>query len=232
MSHLKRAAELALAGINEAMLAITKLPIASSERNALSVTLMRASMDYGRALVLLVSIHADDFGSSAVVLHRSQLEALLRGAFFAREASDAELTYFIEHDEMPSRCDEKGKLRRVGPKDMSVLVGGVLHVGDSKKLIAMVENSWSLLCGMVHGGMAVFKTYHQTEIAFHLQPCEMVEIVGNALALTQLALVGISSVSTVEKEQFHEIAQAPHSAQRAYHEFVRANFVKGALSAV
>ena len=50
MSHLKRAAELALAGINEAMLAITKLPIASSERNALSVTLMRASMDYGRAM--------------------------------------------------------------------------------------------------------------------------------------------------------------------------------------
>jgi hypothetical protein len=178
MSHLKRAAELALAGINEAMLAITKLPIASSERNALSVTLMRASMDYGRAMVLLVSIHADDFGSSAVALHRSQLEALLR------EASDAELTYFIAHDEMPSRYDAKGKLRRLGPKDLSVLVSDVLHVGDSKKLIAMVENSWSVLCGMVHGGMAVFKTYHQTEIAFRLPPGEMVEIVGNALALT------------------------------------------------
>jgi len=82
-----------------------------------------------------VSIHADDFGSSAVVLHRSQLEALLRGAFFAREASDAESAYFIAHDEMPSRCDAKGKLRRLGPKDLSALVSGVLHVGTASQAL-------------------------------------------------------------------------------------------------
>jgi hypothetical protein len=152
MDRLKQASDLVLTGINEAMLAITKLPIAGSERNALSVTLMRASMDHGRALALLMSIHPDEFGSSAVALHRAQLEALLRGAFFAREATDEELTYFIKEDKMPSRPDEKGTLRRLNPKTLASLAGGVLQVGENKKLIRMVDNCWKVLCGMVHGG--------------------------------------------------------------------------------
>jgi hypothetical protein len=229
MDRVKQAADLALTGINEAMLAITKLPIAGSERNALSVTLMRASMDHGRALTLLLSIHSDDFGSSAVALHRAQLEALLRGAFFARDATDEELAYFIKEDEMPSRPDEKGKLRRLNPKILAGLAGGVLQVGDSKKLIRMVDNTWSVLCAMVHGGMAVVKTYNHAELAFHIEPHELVEIVGNTLGLAQLAFVGIASVSTVNKIQFDELARGPWDAQRGYHEFVKANFPKGVL---
>jgi hypothetical protein len=76
--------------------------------------------------------------------------------------------------------------------------------------------------------MAVVKTYNHAELAFHIEPYELVEIVGNTLGLAQLALVGIANVSTVDRFQFDELARGPFNAQHAYHEFVKANFPKGA----
>jgi hypothetical protein len=226
MEDLKQAATIALQGIDTVLGVIAKLPIPGSKRNALAVTLLRASIDHARALVLLISIHPHEFGASAVALHRIQIDTMLRGAFFAKNATDEEVEYFIEHDDMPSRPDSKGKPKRLNPKDLAPLVGEVLAVGDNKKLISMVENTWNVLCSMVHGGMTMVVTYNNAEIGFHLEPQELVEIVGNTLGLTQLAMVGVSAVSTADKQQLSDIFQEPHKAQKAFHEFLVARFPK------
>jgi hypothetical protein len=122
--------------------------------------------------------------------------------------------------------DQEGKLKRLSPKDLAPLVGEVLAVGDNKKVISMVKNTWKVLSSMVHGGMTMIVTYNNAEIGFRLEPEELVEIIGNALGLTQLAMVGVSSVSTADKQQLSDIFQEPHNAQNAFHEFLAAKFPK------
>ena len=170
MEELKQAANLALKGIEATIHAIAKMPLDRSRRNWLAATLLRASMDHGRALAFLVSCHPDEFGAPALALHRSQFETLMRGAFFAKEATEEELAYFIEEDDMPKRPDGEGKPKRLNPKSLAPLVGDVLSLGDSTKVVNLINNSWDTFCGMVHGGMPMVVTYNNADIGFHVEP--------------------------------------------------------------
>ncbi|MEO7067403.1 MAG: hypothetical protein ABI114_10880 [Rhodanobacter sp.] len=222
MQELKRAANLALTGIEATLRAIVKMPMDRSRRNLLAATLLRASMDHGCALAFLVSCHPDEFGAPALALHRSQIETLMRGAFFAKEATDEEVTYFIENDDMPKRRDENGRLKRLNPKDIAPLVSDILSLGDSKKVINLINNSWDMFCGMVHGGMHLVMTYNNQGVGFHVEPKSLMEIVGNTLGMSSFAMIGVAAISTANKQQLSDIFQEPQAAHMAYVEATNA----------
>lgn len=225
MNHeqFSQALTLALDGINKTLIAIAELPIPKSKRNALAVTLLRASMDHGRAVAVLASSHLEDFGASAIALHRTQVDTMFRGAFFADSATDDEIAYFLDNDEMPKRPGPDGKPKRLSPKDLAGLIGNAVSAESTQKLINYMDRSWGLLCGMVHGGMSTVLAYHNAQIGFQVTPEEMVEVVANALALNQLAMIAVANVSKVEAKQLSDLFQAPHAAQKAYHEYIKAN---------
>ncbi|GGA21900.1 DUF6988 family protein [Dyella nitratireducens] len=226
MEQTKQAADLAVAAIKAVLVAIAGFPIPASKRNALSVALLRASIDHAHALALLIAIHPWEFGSSSLALHRVQIETLLRGAFFAKEATDDEVEYFIKHDEMPKRPNKDGQSKRLNHKTLAPLVGDVLAVGSSTKIVDMVQYSWDVLCGMVHGGKSTLITYTNEQIGFRTEPGEIVEVVGNALALAHLAMVGVCYVSTADDQEKSDLFQEPRNTRIAFRDYLKSVFPK------
>lgn len=180
-----------------------------TERLIAAMKLLRASTDHGRALVSLLQLNDTDFGVSAIILHRSQIEQFLRGAFFAFSATEAELEFFLRNDEMPSRLRE-GLERpvRVSPAEMAALVTDTMKLG-SEKLIKMVKNAWKDLCGMSHGGTMLLRLYsgQQVEIGSQVGNGALLQIMDNTAAVTNMVLAATAKLSRNSEVEISEILQ-------------------------
>lgn len=120
--------------------------------------LLRASMDYGRALLFLLETHPIDLPAVALGMHRSQIEQFLRAVFVQFLADDDQFQDFLEEDRGPRKKNEKGKWVAISLKDLAADVETTIaRIGqdeEPQKLARTVSNVWDPLCGLVHGGRA------------------------------------------------------------------------------
>lgn len=199
---------------------------AHSERAFLGLQLLRASCDYGRAMMFLMSQNPLDMTGAALALHRAQIESFLRGVFFAEIATDAELEDFLENDEGPRRVvgNRPDNWQKIGVKALAREVEARIHAvegsGDNDgKLARMVENAWSPLCGMVHGGIAIHKLYRdgQTQIGCAVPADVFFETTVNAVVMVNFSLTMACTIAGMGGQEENDALGPPLVR---FHQFV------------
>ncbi|MBN8741095.1 MAG: hypothetical protein BGP24_20005 [Lysobacterales bacterium 69-70] len=170
---------------------------APSERVYVASQLLRASSDHARAIVLVLLTEPLDFGAVALTLHRSQLEQFCRGMFFGKAATDAEVDYYLQHDELPSRPGPDGRAKRVSLKEMAAGAEADLGLspataGTLGPLAQAIQTAWDPLCGMVHGGHALLASYRGQDegIGATVPIPTLLQVLANAVSITAHALGG------------------------------------------
>ncbi|WP_157499616.1 hypothetical protein [Lysobacter sp. Root983] len=140
---------------------------ADNERPRVTFQLLRASMDYGRALLFLLEKHPIDLPVVALGLHRSQIEQFLRAVFVQFIADDEQFQDFLQEDRGPRRKNGKGKWVAIPLKELAAEVETTIaRIGQDdgpQKLGRTVVNSWDPLCGLVHGGKAIRVMYEDPD---------------------------------------------------------------------
>lgn len=191
-----------------------------TERNYVVMQLLRASCDHGRALVYLFASNPTDMAGSAMVLHRSQIEQFVRGIFFGRDATDEELQYFLEEDEIPKRPTANGKMAKLHLNELAKIAHDRLGLDDTDKLASMIKNVWSPLNGLVHGGKALRVLYrdHKDEIGCRIPPAIQFQTIGNAMALTNFALIVAMEFVEHSPEDAHRLLSPSFDAIERYNE--------------
>lgn len=189
-----------------------------SERTFLVNQLLRASCDHGRSLMFLLSTNPMDAAGSALVLHRSQIEQFLRAVFFERDATDEELAYFLHHDELPKRTNADGTRTKLHVKDLARIAHRRMDMDADDKLASMVSSAWDPLNGMVHGGRSLLAVYrdHNDEVGCLVPPPILFPIIGNAMVLTNFALVVAVERANLEAQAQHEILVRPFEVLTSY----------------
>ena len=169
-----------------------------TQRLDIAVKLLRASADHGRALATLLEVNHVDFGVSAIILHRSQVEQFLRGAFIAGPATEEELSFFVANDEMPKRQRQGiNKPVKLSPSDLSVLVSDWMNL-DNNKLPTSVKNAWGALSGLSHGGLLLLNLYsgEGTEIGCQASNATLLQILDNTTAFANFVLAACARMSS------------------------------------
>ncbi|KIQ27760.1 DUF6988 family protein [Xanthomonas campestris] len=167
----------------------------NSERHRVTFQLLRASMDYGRALLFLLETHPVDLPAVALAMHRSQIEQFLRAVFVQFLADEEQLQDFLQEDRGPRKKNEKGKWMAIPLKELAGDVEKVIaRIGQDdgpQKLARTVSNSWDPLCGLVHGGKAVRVMYQDPngQIGAHVPAAILFQTTVNAVATTNLCLI-------------------------------------------
>lgn len=198
-----------------AMAAVPALP--ASQRTFLASQLLRASCDHARSLVFLLTTHPMDGAGSALVLHRSQIEQFLRAVFFERDASDTELAYFLEHDEIPKRPTANGRMARLHVKDLAQIVHHRMGFDADDKLASMVANAWDPLNGMVHGGRALRAIYNDANtVGCLVPPAISFQIMANAMVLTNFSLVVQVERAMLDEQAAHQVLVRPFELITAF----------------
>lgn len=166
-----------------------------SERNRVTFQLLRASMDYGRALLFLLETHPIDLSAVALGLHRSQTEQFLRAVFVQFIADEEQFQDFLREDRGPRQKNEKGKWVAIPLKDLAAKVETIIaRIGQDngpQKLARTVTNSWDPLCGLVHGGKAIRVMYEDPngQIGAHVPAAILFQATVNTVATTNLCLI-------------------------------------------
>jgi len=168
--------------------AISIIELPSTTRNVIASSLLQASLDHARAVAFLLEFSGAEFGASTIVLTRSCLDQFLRGAFFSLCASDEEVEFFSNHDEMPSCPGENGKNQKLGPRLLAPLVSEAMRLSSKERLINLVSNNWGLMSAFTHGGTSLVSIYSSSpEIGSSLTNDQLVPIVRGLGTLTTLA---------------------------------------------
>ncbi|WP_459040213.1 DUF6988 family protein [Stenotrophomonas sp. PSU-St83] len=168
---------------------------ANSERHRVAFQLLRASMDYGRALLFLLETHPVDLPAVAVAMHRSQIEQFLRAVFVQFIADDEQLLDFLQEDRGPRKKNEKGKWVAIALKELAGDVEqAIVRIGEDdgpQKLARTVTNSWDPLCGLIHGGKAIRVMYQDPngQIGAHVPAAILFQTTVNAVAATNLCVI-------------------------------------------
>lgn len=215
----------ALGCIEAVMHAITEIVRPQhTERAFLSLQLLRASCDHGRAMMFLLAHNPLDMMGSALALHRAQIESFLRGVFYGVIATDAELADFLENDEGPRRLTVNTKWRKIPVRELAAEVEEQINriedaSNNSGKLARMVANAWSPLCGMVHGGVAIHALYvdGQRQIGCSVPAPVLYETTVNAVVVVNFSLTMACAVAGIAGTEENDALGPP---LRRFHKFV------------
>lgn len=186
---LRDRASAALQLVRETKPLLGDLNIKIDERSATACPLVLAAMDAAEAIYTLLSTHPEEYWVAALIMQRTQMEYVLRSAFFAKAASHKELMNFRKNGKMPNR----GK-RAIYIAD--VAAEACHHLGwDKAKLLETVKNHQRDLSGVVHGGKEVLAIYtmHDTWGDLTIEWDELNHHVDNIMVFVQLAL-GVAMV--------------------------------------
>lgn len=218
VDDLVREARHALAVIEANLTALATVPPPPlTERTFLTTQLLRASCDHARSLVFLLTANPMDAAASALVLHRSQIEQFIRAVFFDRDASDEELAYFLENDEIPKRTTANGRLAKLHVNDLAAIAHVRMGFDADDKLASMVRNAWDPLNGMVHGGRSLRAVYNDNnEIGCLVPPAILFQVMANAMVLTNFALVVAVERVDLDPQAAHEILVGPFNSLSAF----------------
>lgn len=207
----------ALASIETSMHAISEIVRpAHNERMFLGLQLLRASCDHGRAMTFLLGHNPLDMMGSALALHRAQIENFLRGVFYAEIATAEQLADFFEEDKGPRRKNHNDKWQPIGVRELAGMVEERIHQvegsgEDKRKLTTTVENAWSPLCGMVHGGIAIHKLYDdgQRQIGCSTSADVFFETTINAVVMVNYSLTMSCAIAGIGGNEENEALGPP-----------------------
>lgn len=202
VATLQAVAAKALAAQRDAMTAtasielahLRALPEVAQTRALVALTLLKASCDMGLALSTLLATSLQDLAAAALALHRTQIETYARGVFFKSAATDHDVKRFVQQDEMPKRRHSNGKSTTITTAEV-LRAAAETEDMDASKLQSMLDNVWSGLCGVVHGGRHLLHTYGVVDaIGVRFDESAVRALLSNAGALTILACTAICAI--------------------------------------
>lgn len=182
------------------------------ERSATALPLALASMDTAAAIYKLLINEPEQSWVAAVTLQRTQMEYVLRAAFFAKAASEKELRAFRRKGHMPKRGERGIYIAEVAGEAAE-------HLGwDKDKLLSTVKVHQRDLSGLVHGGREVLAIYtqHDTWGDLTVDWDELIHHVDNILVFTQLALGVAMYFSPLSPEDLDAVVRPSYDAAHAY----------------
>ncbi|WP_157835192.1 hypothetical protein [Xanthomonas sp. SHU 199] len=213
LQYLVPAALESVATIEGCYPVLAKMELSNDERTNVAIALLYGSLEQARSACFLV---AHDVGRSifgALILLRSQVDQLMRAAFFAGPATAEELSFYLGEDELPRRDGNK-----LGPRSLSRI--NEAHFGWTPvgRIPNTVDNSWATLSGMTHGGRALLNYYiGEDGIGAYPPSDEFVEVLTNAVVLTHLAVAtALSLARNSEADDLQTALRAWHGAGNAY----------------
>lgn len=185
------------------------IPIPTNgSRHLVAFQLLRASLDYARALLYLLATHPADMSAVALGIHRPQIELFLRAVFVQFIADDEQFEDFLREDRGPRRRNPKGKWEAITFKALALEVEATIarlgHDDGPQKLARTVSNAWDPLCGLVHGGRAVQALYRDDNgmVGAHVSAEVLFQTTNNAVATANLCVVvglAASGIGAFEK---------------------------------
>lgn len=197
---------------NMACIAQISIP-KQSERHRVAFQLLRASMDYGRALLFLLETHPVDLSTVALAMHRSQIEQFMRAVFVQFLSNDDQFRDFLEEDMGPRRKSLKGKWASIPFKNLALDVeAAIAHMGHDdgpQKFARTVSNSWDPLCGLVHGGRAIWALYQSPDgkIGANVPAEILFQATVNAVVTSKLCLIAALTAVGVSAFEDSELVE-------------------------
>lgn len=209
---LRDRANAALKLVRETKPVLGDLDIKIDERTATAIPLVLASMDAAEAIYTLLITQPEEYWVAALIMQRTQMEYVLRSAFFAKAASHKELTHFRKRGKMPNRGKRPIHIAEVAEEASQ-------HLGwDKAKLLKTVGNHQRDLSGVVHGGKEVLAIYtmHDTWGDLSIEWDELIQHVDNIMVFVQLALGVAMYLSPLDPEAMDEAVRPIYEKARAY----------------
>lgn len=210
--NLRDRASAALQLVQETKPVLGNLDIKIDERTATVIPLLLASMDTAEAIYTLLTNQPEEYWVAALIMQRTQMEYVLRSAYFAKAASQKDLMRFRKKGKMPSRGKRSIYIAEVA-EDASQ------HLGwDKDKLLRTVKNHYKDLSGVVHGGREVLGIYtmHNTWGDLTIEWDELIGHVDNIMVFVQLALGVAMSLSPLEPEALDKAVRPIYGKAHAY----------------
>lgn len=210
--NLRNRANAALKLVQETKPVLGNLDIKIDERTATVIPLVLASMDTAEAICALLINQPEEYWVAALIMQRTQMEYVLRSAYFAKAASHKELMRFRKKGKMPNRGKRSIYIAEVA-EDASQ------HLGwDKDKLLRTVKNHYKDLSGVVHGGKEVLGIYtmHDTWGDLTIEWDELIRHVDNIMVFVQLALGVAMSHSSLKPEAMDKAVRPIYEKAHAY----------------
>lgn len=210
--NLRNRASAALKLVQETKPVLGNLDIKIDERTATVIPLVLASMDTAEAIYALLINQPEEYWVAALIMQRTQMEYVLRSAYFAKAASHKELMRFRKRGKMPNRGKRSIYIAEVA-EDASQ------HLGwDKDKLLRTVKNHYKDLSGVVHGGKEVLGIYtmHDTWGDLTIEWDELIHHVDNIMVFVQLALGVAMSQSPLKPETMDKAVRPIYERTHAY----------------
>lgn len=217
IDDLKVRAADALGALRLAQIALGHLGLPENPRTATTIPLVLASMDMAAAAYALLVNQPERAWVAALALQRIQMEHVLRGAFFAKAATDAELDRFRRTGRMPRRGKRQIYLQELAEESAEHLKW------DKSRLSPVVKNHHDDLSGLVHGGREVLAVYMQHEEwgDITVDWDELGGHVGDILVFAQLALGVAAFLSPLDGERLDRACRPAVEAAHAFFESKR-----------
>lgn len=213
---LQRVARDALQLTENIVASFPQFEVEATERNHVALALLLASVDQARSLCYLLAMEPQNGWYAALILHRSQFEHFLRGAFFARAASDAELSHFLRKNKLPSRTPDGQTKRALSVNELATIVVDA-YGWESNKLQNTIRNNWGPLSGIVHGGRELLNAYITDEgIGADIDPSQLIEIVVNTVATAHMVIGVLMDMSPLSLEDQQTIVMPIHEEFKSF----------------
>ena len=194
---------------------LAKMHLPNDERTNVAIALLYASLEQARSASFLIAHDVQQSVFAALILLRSQIDQLMRAAFFAGPATTDELASYLADDELPRRNGNK-----LGPRSLARINEAHFGWTPIDRIPTTVENSWGTLSGMTHGGRALLNYYiGEDGIGAYPPNDEFIEVVTNSVVMTHLAMATALSLAT--NRESGELQASLHTWHEAGHEFFR-----------
>jgi hypothetical protein len=157
--------------------------VPANERNRVAVALLHLCMEHHTGVHVLVERR---LWGSAFALLRSQFEAFVRGAWFQRCATDAEIARFLRRQDPPKIDKQIAALEECGAFEPGSL-------SDLKR------TAWKSMNDYTHGGATQVKARNTvSEIAQNFLPSHMAEVLDVSAMFAFQACVRIAGATDSE----------------------------------
>jgi hypothetical protein len=209
---LKDRASSALKVLDMTRAVLPELDLRGTDRSATALPLALASMDTAAAIYKLLINEPEQSWVAALTLQRTQMEYVLRAAYFAKAASEDELRTFRRKGRMPKRAGRDIYIAEVAGEAAD-------HLGwDKDKLLQSVKIHQKDLSGLVHGGKEVLAIYtrHEEWGDLTVEWDELINHVDNILIFSQLAMAVAMSFSPLDAQALDKVVRPVYVQAKRY----------------
>lgn len=192
--------------------AVASLDLPYGDRVATSVPLVLGSLDLAHTILGLLEHQADRSWVAALALQRSQMEYVLRAAYFAKASSGKELQRFRNKGKMPERSKKPIHVVNLADEAAAKLEW------DREDLLVSVRGHMRELSSVVHGGREVLAIYTQTDQWGNIDT-DWSELAGHVDTIVVYMMLGMAvamSLSTLDEVQMDKAVRQAYDAAHEY----------------